>query len=41
MELKVTNWLELHGGMERVYDPMKMKWKTVPIAYPVFKIGGK
>lgn len=41
MELKVTNWLELHGGMERVYDPMKMKWKTVPIVYPVFKIGGK
>ena len=41
MELKVTNWLELHGGMERVYDPMKMKGKTVPIAYPVFKIGGK
>lgn len=38
MELKVTDWLELHGGMERVYDSMKNKWSTVPILYPVIKI---
>lgn len=38
MELKVTDWLDLHGGMERIYDPMKMKWKTIPVLYPVIKI---
>lgn len=41
MELKVTDWLELHGGVERVYDPMKMKWTTVPILYPVINIRRK
>ena len=41
MEVKVTDWLELHGGMERVYDPTKMKWTTVPLLYPVINIKKK
>ncbi|WP_018669528.1 hypothetical protein [Bacteroides gallinarum] len=41
MELKATDWLELHGGMERVYDPTKMKWTTVPLLYPVINIKKK
>lgn len=39
MELKVTNWLDIVGGMERVYDPTKMKWKTVPVIFPVIHFG--
>lgn len=39
MEVKITDHLEIHGGMERVYDPTKMKWTTVPVLYPVFRIG--
>lgn len=41
MEVKVTDWLEIHGGMERVYDPTKMKWTTVPLLYPVINIKKK
>jgi hypothetical protein len=39
MELKVSNHVEIHGGMERVYDPTKMKWTTVPMIYPVIRLG--
>ena len=35
MELKVTNWMDIVGGVERIYDPTKMKWTTMPILHPV------
>lgn len=41
MELKVTDWMELHGGVERIYDPTKMKWTTLPILQPVIYIRKK
>ena len=41
MELKVTDWLEIHGGVERVYDPTQMKWTTLPLLYPVINIKKK
>ena len=41
MELKINEWLELHGGMERVLDPVKGKWTTVPVLYPVINIKKK
>lgn len=39
MEVKISNHFEIHGGMERVYDPTKMKWTMAPMIYPVFRIG--
>lgn len=39
MEYKINNHIEIHGGMERVYDPTKMKWTTVPLLYPVIRLG--
>ena len=41
MELKVTDWLEIHGGAERVLDPVKGKWTTVPVLYPVINFKKK
>lgn len=41
MELKINDYLEIHGGMERVYSPEKMKWITVPVLYPVINLKGK
>lgn len=41
MELKVNNWLEIHGGAERIYDPTKMKWTTMPILQPVINLWRK
>ncbi len=38
MQVKVTDWLDLNGGMERSYDPTKMKWVTSPIFGPTFHI---
>lgn len=38
MEIKVTDWLEIHGGVERSFDPIKRKWTTKPIFYPVIKL---
>lgn len=38
MELKVNDWLEIHGGAERIYDPTKMKWATMPIFQPVINL---
>ena len=38
LELKVTDWLDLNGGMERRYDPTKMKWVTSPIFAPTIRI---
>lgn len=38
MEIKVTNWLEAHGGVDRSFDPIKRKWTTKPIFYPVIKL---
>lgn len=41
LEVKINNNLEIHGGAERTYNPTKMKWETVPILYPVIKLGKK
>lgn len=41
MELKVTDWLEVHGGMERIFDPIRGKWKTIPVVYPVINFKKK
>ena len=41
MEWKINNVLEIHGGMERVYDATKMKWVTAPILYPVINLRKK
>lgn len=41
MELKLNEMVEIHGGMERVYDPTKMKWKTIPVLYPVIHLRKK
>ena len=38
LELKVTDWLDLNGGMERRYDPTKMKWVNSPIFAPTIRI---
>lgn len=38
LELKVTDWLDLNGGMERRYNPTKMKWVTSPIFAPTIRI---
>ncbi len=38
LELKVTDWLDLNGGMERSYDPTKMKWVTSPVFAPTIRI---
>lgn len=38
LELKVTDWLDLNGGMERRYDPTKMKWVTSPVFAPTIRI---
>lgn len=35
LELRINDYLEIHGGMERSYNPMKMKWENRPIIYPV------
>lgn len=41
MEVKVNDYLQIHGGMERTYNPTKMKWETMPILYPVINLGKK
>lgn len=41
MELKVNDWLEIHGGAERIYDPTKMKWTIMPILQPVIYLRKK
>lgn len=41
LEVKINNNLEIHGGAERTYNPTKMKWETVPILYPVIRLGKK
>ena len=38
LELKVTDWLDINGGLERSYDPTKMKWRTSPILAPTIRI---
>ena len=38
LELKVTDWLDLNGGLERSYDPTKMKWVTSPVFAPTIRI---
>lgn len=35
LELRINDYLEIHGGMERSYNPLKMKWENRPIIYPV------
>lgn len=41
MEMKVNDYLQIHGGMGRTYNPTKMKWETMPILYPVIDIRKK
>lgn len=41
MEWKINDVLEIHGGMERVYNASKMKWETVPILHPVINLRKK
>lgn len=41
MELKLNDYVEIHGGMERVYNPTKMKWENVPVIYPVINFKKK
>lgn len=36
---KVNEKFKLEMGVQRVYDPMKRKWETVPIFIPSYKIG--
>ena len=38
LEIKFNDYIELHGGMERSYNPMKRKWETAPVVYPVIKL---
>lgn len=38
MEVKVTDWLDVNGGIERIYDPTKMKWVTTPVFGPSIRI---
>lgn len=38
LEIKFNDYIELHGGMERSYNPMKRKWETTPVIYPVIKL---
>ena len=38
LELKVTDWLDLNGGLERSYDPTKMKRVTSPVFAPTIRI---
>ena len=38
LEIKFNDYIELHGGMERSYNPMKRKWETSPVLYPVIKL---
>ncbi|RGN37183.1 hypothetical protein [Bacteroides oleiciplenus] len=41
MEWKINDVLEIHGGVERVYDATKMKWVTAPILHPVINLRKK
>lgn len=38
MEVKVNDWLDVNGGMERIYDPTKMKWVNTPVFGPTIRI---
>lgn len=35
MEVRLNDHVELHGGVERSYNPMKRKWETYPVFQPV------
>ena len=39
MGYKVNDKFRLEMGVQRVYNPMKRKWETVPIFIPSYKIG--
>lgn len=41
LELKVNDYLDIQGGVERVYNPTKMKWETIPIVCPVIHLKRK
>lgn len=41
MEVKINDYLEIQGGVERVYNASKMKWETVPILAPVIHLNRK
>ena len=39
MGYRVNDRFRLEMGVQRVYDPMKRRWETVPIFIPSYKIG--
>lgn len=41
MEWKINNYVEIQGGVERSYNPMKGKWETTPILQPVIHLKRK
>ena len=41
MEVKINDYLEIQGGVERAYNASKMKWETVPILTPVIHLNRK
>ena len=41
MEVKINDYLEIQGGVERAYNASKMKWETVPILAPVIHLNRK
>ncbi len=41
MEFKITERVSVEAGMERIYNPMKMKWENVPVFSPIINLGKK
>lgn len=41
MEWRINDRVEIHGGVERSYNPMKRKWETTPIFQPVIHLKRK
>ena len=41
IEIKLNEHVQIHGGVERSYDPMERKWVTYPILHPVVTLKRK
>lgn len=41
MNIKVTERLQFEAGMERVFDPMRGKWRNMPVFYPIIDVSKK
>ena len=41
LEIKLNEYVEIHGGVERSYDSMEGKWVTYPILHPVVTLKKK